>query len=116
MKSLCELRLSFCCSVAPHTLEEKDSEKPPPGFPGLETLLPLLLTAVQQGRLTIDVSRKHLPFLSPKLVNKLMIARQSPVGTCVTRKRLYTDLIIVMQSVMQAFPVDVVNEQTRSRL
>lgn len=99
MKSLCELRLSLCCSVAPHTLEEKDSEKPPPGFPGLETMLPLLLTAVQQGRLTIDV-RKHLRFLSPKLVNKLMIARQSPLGTCVTRKRLYTDLITVMQSVI----------------
>ena len=99
MKSLCELRLSLCCSVAPHTLEEKDSEKPPPGFPGLETMLPLLLTAVQQGRLTIDV-RKHLRFLSPKLVNKLMIARQSPLGTCVTRKRLYTDLIIVIQSVI----------------
>jgi len=37
---------------APHTLEEKDSEHPPPGFPGLETTLPLLLEAVQEGRLT----------------------------------------------------------------
>jgi carbamoyl-phosphate synthase/aspartate carbamoyltransferase/dihydroorotase len=39
---------------APHTLEEKDSESPPPGFPGLETALPLLLTAVHDGRLTVD--------------------------------------------------------------
>lgn len=42
--------------VAPHTLEEKDSEKPPPGFPGLETMLPLLLTAVSEGRLTLEVT------------------------------------------------------------
>lgn len=39
---------------APHTLAEKDSENPPPGFPGLETALPLLLTAVQSGRLSVD--------------------------------------------------------------
>lgn len=67
-------KLSFCCSVAPHTLDEKDSEKPPPGFPGLETMLPLLLTAVHQGRLTIDVSNK--------LVNELRIVRKSPIGSC----------------------------------
>jgi carbamoyl-phosphate synthase/aspartate carbamoyltransferase/dihydroorotase len=40
--------------AAPHSVEEKDSATPPPGFPGLETMLPLLLTAVSQGRLTID--------------------------------------------------------------
>jgi len=44
----------FATDHAPHTLAEKDSENPPPGFPGLETLLPLLLTAVNDGRLTID--------------------------------------------------------------
>jgi carbamoyl-phosphate synthase/aspartate carbamoyltransferase/dihydroorotase len=44
----------FATDHAPHTLEEKDSQNPPPGFPGLETLLPLLLTAVGDGRLTID--------------------------------------------------------------
>jgi carbamoyl-phosphate synthase/aspartate carbamoyltransferase/dihydroorotase len=51
----------FATDHAPHTLEEKDSENPPPGFPGLETALPLLLTAVDQGRLTIDgmVSRMY---------------------------------------------------------
>lgn len=40
---------------APHAVEEKNSAKPPPGFPGLETMLPLLLTAVHDGRLTIEV-------------------------------------------------------------
>jgi dihydroorotase-like cyclic amidohydrolase len=44
----------FATDHAPHTLEEKDSADPPPGFPGLETLLPLLLTAVAHGRLTMD--------------------------------------------------------------
>lgn len=40
--------------TAPHTLEEKCGSKPPPGFPGLETMLPLLLTAVSEGRLSLD--------------------------------------------------------------
>lgn len=44
----------FATDHAPHTLAEKDGENPPPGFPGLETLLPLLLTAVDEGRLTVD--------------------------------------------------------------
>ncbi|MFN3741764.1 MAG: amidohydrolase family protein [Anaerolineales bacterium] len=44
----------FATDHAPHTLAEKDSTTPPPGFPGLETMLPLLLTAVHEGRLTLD--------------------------------------------------------------
>lgn len=35
-------------------MEEKNSSHPPPGYPGLETMLPLLLTAVSDGRLTLD--------------------------------------------------------------
>lgn len=38
---------------APHTLAEKQSATPPPGVPGLETALALLLTAVEQGRLSL---------------------------------------------------------------
>jgi dihydroorotase (multifunctional complex type) len=37
---------------APHTLGEKEGGAPPSGVPGLETMLPLLLTAVQQKQLT----------------------------------------------------------------
>lgn len=44
----------FATDHAPHTIEEKDSENPPPGFPGLETALPLLLTAVSESRLSMD--------------------------------------------------------------
>lgn len=39
---------------APHTKEEKEGEKVPNGVPGLETTLPLLLTAVNSGRLSLD--------------------------------------------------------------
>jgi carbamoyl-phosphate synthase/aspartate carbamoyltransferase/dihydroorotase len=39
---------------APHTREEKEAEEPPPGVPGLETILPLMLTAVREGRLSLD--------------------------------------------------------------
>ena len=44
----------FATDHAPHTLAEKDGENPPPGFAGLEAALPLLLTAVSQGRLTLE--------------------------------------------------------------
>ena len=39
---------------APHTLAEKHSTNPPPGVPGLETSLPLMLSALADGRLTVD--------------------------------------------------------------
>jgi carbamoyl-phosphate synthase/aspartate carbamoyltransferase/dihydroorotase len=39
---------------APHTRAEKDGDSPPPGLPGLETMLSLLLTAVSDGRLPME--------------------------------------------------------------
>lgn len=39
---------------APHTKKEKLGDKEPNGVPGLETTLPLLLTAVNEGRLSVD--------------------------------------------------------------
>ncbi|MCS7285686.1 MAG: amidohydrolase family protein [Anaerolineae bacterium] len=36
---------------APHTLEEKRGPEPPPGVPGLETTIPLLFTAMLEGRI-----------------------------------------------------------------
>jgi carbamoyl-phosphate synthase/aspartate carbamoyltransferase/dihydroorotase len=42
----------FATDHAPHTLEEKDSPDPPPGFPGLETAVGLFLRAVAEGRLS----------------------------------------------------------------
>src|SRR6266542_6568367 len=57
----------FATDHAPHTLEEKDSDSPPPGFPGLETALPLLLTAVDGGRLTMDDITQKM-YISPKRI------------------------------------------------
>ncbi|MCA9962437.1 MAG: amidohydrolase family protein [Anaerolineales bacterium] len=39
---------------APHTLAEKQSATPPPGVAGLETSLALMLTAMGNGRFTLD--------------------------------------------------------------
>jgi dihydroorotase len=39
---------------APHTRAEKESSQPPFGVPGLETTLPLMLTAEAEGRLARD--------------------------------------------------------------
>ena len=44
----------FATDHAPHTLPEKGSADPPPGFSGLETALTLMLTAVNQGRLSLE--------------------------------------------------------------
>lgn len=51
----------FASDHAPHTREEKRAETPPPGVPGVETMLPLLLTAVAEGRLGLDdlITRLH---------------------------------------------------------
>ncbi|XGW23767.1 hypothetical protein V3C99_005746 [Haemonchus contortus] len=52
----------FATDHAPHTWAEKnDPDKAPPGFPGVEYMVPLLLTAVSQGKLTLRqlVDRLH---------------------------------------------------------
>lgn len=49
----------FATDHAPHTIAEKNSAKPPSGMPGLETLLPLLLNAVNEKQLSLqDLARK----------------------------------------------------------
>jgi carbamoyl-phosphate synthase/aspartate carbamoyltransferase/dihydroorotase len=52
---------------APHTIEEKKSEKMPFGVPGLETTLPLLLTAVTKKKLTLK-KLIELCFDNPKKI------------------------------------------------
>ena len=51
----------FATDHAPHTLQEKDGDNPPPGFPGLETALGLWLEAVREGRLSLEqvASKAH---------------------------------------------------------
>jgi len=60
----------FATDHAPHTVDEKDSTNPPPGFPGLETILPLLLTAVDANRLTLDVLIEKM-YTNPKRIFNL---------------------------------------------
>lgn len=45
---------------APHTYREKTQDNAPPGFPGLETSLPLMLTAVAEGRITMEALVKKM--------------------------------------------------------
>ncbi|RZC40808.1 CAD protein [Asbolus verrucosus] len=60
----------FATDHAPHTLEEKTSSNPPPGFPGLETILPLLLNAVNENKLTVeDIINKF--YRNPKKIFNL---------------------------------------------
>jgi carbamoyl-phosphate synthase/aspartate carbamoyltransferase/dihydroorotase len=60
----------FATDHAPHTLEEKDSDKPPPGFPGLETALFIFLSAIAEGRLTQDDLIQRM-YSNPQRIFKL---------------------------------------------
>ena len=44
----------FATDHAPHTVEEKHGDRVPPGFPGLETAVPLLLRAVDDGLMEVS--------------------------------------------------------------
>lgn len=39
---------------APHTIDEKSSDRPPSGFPGLETALPLLFNSLIDGEISLN--------------------------------------------------------------
>ena len=54
---------------APHTKQEKLSGQPPFGVPGLETTLPLMLTAQAEGKLTMKKLISLLHTTSAKLFN-----------------------------------------------
>ena len=55
---------------APHSIEEKlrPYKEALPGYPGLETVVPLLLTLVDKGLLTIDELIKYYSYGSAKLL------------------------------------------------
>jgi carbamoyl-phosphate synthase/aspartate carbamoyltransferase/dihydroorotase len=60
----------FATDHAPHTLEEKDGAYSPPGFPGLETALALMLTAVAEGRLSLEDVLERM-YSNPKRIFNL---------------------------------------------
>lgn len=53
---------------APHTIEEKKSANPPFGVPGVETTLPLLLTAERDGQLTREQLLEKLYYTPAKII------------------------------------------------
>uniref|UniRef100_A0A0K0F2V2 CAD protein n=1 Tax=Strongyloides venezuelensis TaxID=75913 RepID=A0A0K0F2V2_STRVS len=59
----------FATDHAPHTCQEKESQNPPPGFPGVQYMLPLLLTAVSEGKLTFDQLIEKLSTNPKKIFN-----------------------------------------------
>jgi len=75
---------------APHTIEEKEAKSVwdvKPGIPGLETMLPLLLTQVNKGRLTIpDLVR----LASEKPAEIFHLRGRGGLG-----ERYYADLVVV---------------------
>lgn len=54
---------------APHTREEKLGDTPPFGVPGLESTLPLLLTAEQEGRITHEQVLSKLHGVAAQMFN-----------------------------------------------
>ena len=61
---------------APHLLEEKKSDNPPGGVPGLETMLPLLLNAVNEKRITL---RRILELTSQNPTKIFMIKNKGKI-------------------------------------
>ncbi len=61
---------------APHTIEEKKSDKISFGVPGLETTLPLLLTAVSEKKLSIN-RLIELCFENPKKIFNIKIDKNT---------------------------------------
>jgi len=65
---------------APHALEEKMSTNPPNGVPGLETALPLLLTAVNEKE------------ISPKLLEKVLYENPRRIFNIKPLKNTYLEI------------------------
>ncbi|KAI2652165.1 CAD protein [Labeo rohita] len=116
----------FATDHAPHSVEEKNSEKPPPGYPGLETMLPLLLTAVSEGRLTVDDIIKRL-YENPSKIFSLPAQEDTYVEVDLEQewtipkhmqftKSKWTPFegMKVKGKVMRAAPVDVVRSRAPS--
>ena len=102
----------FATDHAPHTLQEKDSENPPPGFPGLETALPLLLTAMAEGRITKeDIIQKY--YEKPRTIFSL--PKQSETWIEIDEYETYTINSVEFLSKSRWSPFDGMNVKGRVR-
>jgi carbamoyl-phosphate synthase/aspartate carbamoyltransferase/dihydroorotase len=63
----------FATDHAPHSRAEKsEGDRAPPGLPSIEYMLPLLLTAVRDGRLTMEDLKLRL-YDNPRRIFKLPV-------------------------------------------
>ena len=71
---------------APHTMDEKASDNPPSGLPGVETMIPLMMNEVSEGRLELN-----------RLVNAMAEAPADRLGLNRGRIRegLTADLMVI---------------------
>jgi len=72
---------------APHTLEEKRSATPPPGVVGLETSLPLMLTAVEEGKITLERVIEMM-YTNPKRIFSLPDQENTEVHVEMVRRKI----------------------------
>lgn len=71
---------------APHTKKEKEIDAPF-GVPGLDTTLPLLLTAVEEGKITID-DVIQLCHTNPSIIFNIPVDRKTSVEVSLTEYTL----------------------------
>ena len=90
---------------APHTLAEKAQPYPqsPSGMPGVETLLPLMLTQMKQGKCTL---KQVTQWLSTKVAEAYKIANKGRIAPGY-------DADLVLVDLEQEYPVRRVDLQTR---
>ena len=75
---------------APHTLTEKRGADAPPGVPGLETAVPLMLTAVADGRLSLD-RLVELMHTNPRRIYDLPVQPETWVEVDLDRRYTLSD-------------------------
>jgi carbamoyl-phosphate synthase/aspartate carbamoyltransferase/dihydroorotase len=66
----------FATDHAPHTLIEKDSTTPPPGYPGLETALPCYLELVRLNLISLDNLRARC-YENPRRIFNLPVQTET---------------------------------------
>lgn len=80
---------------APHTREEKETDDPPWGVPGLETTLPLMLTAVTEEKLSFERLEELISFAPRRIFgirDNLETYTEVELGTrfVIDSRKLYT--------------------------
>ncbi|EKF84631.1 dihydroorotase family protein [Methanobacterium formicicum] len=92
---------------APHTLEEKNKDvwNAPPGIPGLETALPLLLTQLNQGKIIVGDIKRLLCENPAKIFN---IPNKGFI-----RKGMDADLVVI--DLKKSYVIDPANFQSKAK-